>query len=437
MMMKATITSLLVAGVFTAVIAQPTDTGRLYPVADGWAANSVNAVIFRKNSLTSYKDTQYIAFYNADKKVVLGKRKLGENSWQLETTAFSGNANDAHNTISIMVDGAGYLHLSWDHHNNPLHYARSISKGSLQMGAQESMTGKKEKKVSYPEFYKLAGGNLLFLYRDGGSGNGNLVINRYDIASRQWQQLQENLIDGEGKRNAYCQTFVDSKGTIHISWVWRETPDVATNHDMCYACSKDGGITWQKTTGEQYRLPITAATAEYACRIPQRSELINQTSMYADDRGYPYIATYWRPEGTQVPQFQLVYYNGSSWQTSQVTNRKEAFSLSGTGTKKIPVSRPQVMVKRKGKRTEAYLVFRDEERGSRPSVAYSRYLQKGKWTTIDISSMSLGQWEPSYDTDVWQGKGELHLFVQQVAQGDGEKTETVPASTVGVLEWKP
>lgn len=436
-MMRAIIITLLAAGSFSMTAAQSLPSGKLVTVADGWSGNSVNAVIFRKNSLTSFGDTQYIAFYNAEKKVVLGKRRLGESQWQLQTTAFSGNANDAHNTISIMTDGDGYLHLSWDHHNNPLHYSRSVSRGSLQMGVPEAMTGKKENKVSYPEFYKLPGGNLLFLCRDGGSGNGNLVINRYDVATRQWKQLQENLIDGEGKRNAYCQTFVDSKGAIHISWVWRETPDVATNHDMCYTCSRDGGITWQKTTGEVYQLPITAATAEYACHIPQRSELINQTSMYADDRGYPYIATYWKPAGTQVPQFQLVYYNGSEWKTSQVSNRHSAFSLSGTGTKKIPVSRPQIMVKRAGKRTEAYLVFRDEERGSKASVAYCKALQKGKWITTDLSEASLGQWEPSYDTDVWQSRGELHLFVQQVAQGDGEKTENVPPQPVGVLEWKP
>lgn len=435
-MRKKTILAFLCVGV-TALFARQPDKGRLVTVADGWAANSVNAVIFRKNSLTSFADTQYVAFYNADKKVVLGKRHLGDTTWQLKATAFSGNANDAHNTISIMVDGAGYLHLSWDHHNNSLHYSRSVSPGSLQMGAPTGMTGKKENKVSYPEFYRLPGGNLLFMYRDGGSGNGNLVLNRYNLATQRWTQIQENLIDGEGKRNAYCQTFVDSKGTIHISWVWRETPDVATNHDMCYARSTDGGVTWQKTTGEAYTLPVTAATAEYACRIPQRSELINQTSMYADEKGYPYIATYWKPAGTEVPQFQLVYYNGKQWLTSQVSNRHSSFSLSGTGTKKIPVSRPQVMVLRNGKKTAAYMVYRDEERGSKASVAYCRDIRKNQWQTTDVTDGSLGQWEPSYDTDVWQSKKQLHLFVQKVAQGDGEKIENIPPQPVGVLEWKP
>jgi Neuraminidase (sialidase) len=57
---------------------------------------------------------------------------------------------------------------------------------------------------------------------------------------------------------------------------------------MAYACSKDGGKTWQKTSGEKYQLPINASNAEYACKIPQNSELINQTSMVADQAGNPH-----------------------------------------------------------------------------------------------------------------------------------------------------
>src|SRR3954468_9105924 len=89
----------------------------VFPVQLGWARNSVNTVIFRKNSLVTFRDTQYIGFYDADRYVVLGKRKLGSKKWELKRTAYQGNTSDAHNTISLMVDGDGYLHLSWDHHN--------------------------------------------------------------------------------------------------------------------------------------------------------------------------------------------------------------------------------------------------------------------------------------------------------------------------------
>ena len=111
-------------------------------VADGWANNSVNVVAFRKNSLVTFQNTQYAAWYDADQSVILAKRKSSIDNWELQKTKYKGNAADAHNTISIMVDGQGYLHLSWDHHNNPLNYARSVSPGSLQLTDKMPMTGR-------------------------------------------------------------------------------------------------------------------------------------------------------------------------------------------------------------------------------------------------------------------------------------------------------
>jgi len=80
----------------------------LIPVADGWANNSVNVVVFRKNSLVSSENTQFIAFYNPAGKMVLGKRNLCSAKWEISETAFGGNVKDAHNSISIMSDGDGW-----------------------------------------------------------------------------------------------------------------------------------------------------------------------------------------------------------------------------------------------------------------------------------------------------------------------------------------
>jgi hypothetical protein len=299
------------------------------------------------------------------------------------------------------------------------------------------MTGKQENKVTYPEFYRMPNGNLIFLYRDGESGNGSLVVNQYDIKTKTWRQLQSNLIDGEGQRNAYWQACVDTKGWIHISWVWRETPDVASNHDLCYAFSKDGGVTWQKTNGEIYKLPITASNAEYAFHIPQQSELINQTSMFADSDGHPYIATYWREEGATIPQYHLVYKTNNGWKKEVLDFRKTSFSLSGAGTKRIPISRPQIIAWKIKNHLSAALIFRDEERGNRVSATITSDLGKSKWSIMDLTHTSVGSWEPTYDTELWKDKNLLHLFVQNVEQADAEGQSKLPPQMVEVLEWDP
>ncbi|MBK8089372.1 MAG: BNR repeat-containing protein [Chitinophagaceae bacterium] len=423
--------------VIQVVNAQSVKKTTLVDVDFGWAHNSVNTVVFRKNSLVTWKDTQFIAFYNEQQFVVIGKRKTGTANWLLQQTVYKGNTADAHNMISIMIDGTGYLHLSWDHHNNSLNYCKSNKPGSLEMTDKISMTGLNEKKVSYPEFYKLPGGNLLFFYRDGGSGKGNLVINQYSIKTKEWKQLHSNLIDGEGKRNAYWQACVDAKGTIHVSWVWRESPDVASNHDMCYARSADGGKTWMNSVGKKYQLPITAATAEYALQIPQQSELINQTSMFADASGNPYIASYWREKGDSIPQYHLIYKKGKQWQAQNLGFRKTAFSLSGAGTKRIPISRPQIIAWTSGKTISVAVIFRDEERGGKISAAVSSDINRKKWVIKDLLKTPVGSWEPSYDTELWKQKRILHLFVQKTDQADGEGKSDMKPQMVQVLEWKP
>lgn len=407
---------------------------KLIPVAPGWSNNSVNVTVFRKNSLVTHNDVQFIAYYDPDGFLTLGKRNIGEDSWTINKTRYKGNVSDAHNSISIMTDGDGYLHVSWDHHGHPLRYAKGIAPYSLELGEKQPMTGSLETNVTYPEFLKMPDGDLIFMYRDGQSGRGNLVMNRYNLKSKSWIQIQKNFIDGENQRNAYWQSCIDDKGTIHLSWVWRETADVATNHDLCYARSYDGGVSWENSKGEKYNLPITAAKSEIACPVPQNSELINQTSMVTDAKGNPYIATYWREQDSDIPQYHIVYYRGKKWNDLNLGFRKTPFSLKGTGTKRIPVSRPQVVAKIKGKSTELSLLFRDEERGGKASVAISKDIKKNKWEIRDLTDFSLGSWEPSFDTELWRSKGLLHVFVQKVEQIDGEGKADVEPQMVNVLE---
>ena len=383
----------------------------------GYSGTSVNTAVFRNSPLCTFGNTQYVAYYDNDGYVVVGKRELSDSVFTIQRSQYKGNIRDGHNIISICVDGEGYLHVAFDHHNNRLHYARSVKPGSLMLTEQLSMVGDDEDKVTYPEFYRLKGGNLLFAYRSGKSGSGNLVMNLYDLRSHSWQRVQDVLIDGEGERNAYWQLYVDKRGTIHLSWVWRESWLVETNHDMCYACSHDNGKTWQRTDGTTYFLPITARNAEYAWRIPQNSELINQTSMSADSKGHPYIATYWRDADSTIPQYRIIYHDGKEWQTQQVSDRSQPFSLKGGGTKMIPIARPRILVDGK----KAWLLFRDEERSSRLSVSATSDIRKGKWETTDLTSYPVNAWEPTIDVELWKDRRIICVFVQNTYQGDGEK----------------
>ena len=201
--------------------------------------------------------------------------------------------------------------------------------------------------------------------------------------------------------------------------------------------SDDNGVTWRKSDGEIYTLPITQDSAEYAKRIPQNSFLMNQTAMCADSQGRPYIATYWRPDGSDIPQYHVIYHDGNSWQTQQITQRTTPFDVSGRGSRRIPFSRPQILVDTRGDYDRAYIIFRDEERGNRVSVAICDDLQSQAWTIKDLNDTSVSVWEPTFDTELWKRAYILNLFVQNTEQGDGEKEVDFPPQDVVVLEWVP
>jgi hypothetical protein len=431
-MLAAAIT--LLAAVPSVASAQDGDV-RVSQLGLGWARSSVNAVIFRTASLASHDGVQYAAYYDDSAHVVLAKRPIGSETWTVSRTRYTNDVSDAHNAIAIAVDGRGVLHVAWAEHNKPLHYARAVSAGSLELGPPERMTGLREQRVTYPQFYSLANGDLLFVYRDGQSGNGDVLLDRYDVRRRAWRVVQHPLIAGEGKRNAYVNLLaIDPHGGWHLSWVWRDSPDVASNHDVMYTRSTDEGRSWHTSSGATYALPITAATAEVAWAVPQGSELINQTSSGVDASGRPFIATYWRDAGSEVPQLRLVWHDGSRWRSSIVGRRTMPFRLSGGGTKRIPLTRPQALVRPTG---EVLVVYRDAERGGGITVARSTDRAHARWMVRDLWTTSVGQWEPTYDIDRWRREGRLSLFVQRVGQGDGESLEDVPPQPVSVLDWRP
>lgn len=155
--------------------------------------------------------------------------------------------------------------------------------------------------------------------------------------------------------------------------------------------------------------------------------------MTADIEGHPYIATYWREQGDSIPKYRLVWHDGNQWNTSQIMKRTQSFTLKGGGTKMIPISRPRIVAD-EGK---AWLFFRDCERDSKVSMAYTDNLTQRCWQVKDLTDFSVEAWEPSLDLELWKQQRKIHLFVQITHQGDGERTIMVEPTSVYVLEILP
>ncbi|HYP15935.1 MAG TPA: glycoside hydrolase family 88 protein, partial [Opitutus sp.] len=287
--------------------------------------------------------------------------------------------------------------------------------------------------------FLLPNGDLLSLHRDGASGNGSLVLNRYETPTAKWSAVHPNLIDGEGKRSPYWSMTVDSRGALHLAWTWRDSPDVATNHDLAYARSADGGLTWTSAAGAPLKLPLTAANADYAARIPAGSNLMNPPSIAADHEGRPVIANYWSPAPDAAPRFHLVRFDGSAWQTIPGPAAAAPFKLAGTATKRPPLSRAVVLTENVWQIAPLiHLVFRDDSRNSRV-IAATLNTKTGEWSGTELTRDSVGAWEPAHDPVAWDRLKQFHSLVQNVQQADGNDRSPPDAAPtpVGSLIWSP
>ncbi|WP_159797284.1 BNR-4 repeat-containing protein [Puerhibacterium puerhi] len=422
------------------------DVERSWRLGRGYAENTVNAASFRKESLTSGVvagvRVQYAAYYDDLGRVVIAKRVHDSDSWQTKTSSYRGPIQDAHNVISIGLDGQGYLHVSWGMHGHPLSYARTTTAGGLALGPKQSMIGTLEDAVTYPQFLPTTDGDLFFLYRHGRSGNGDVVLNRLDVSANagagQWSRVADALISGENARSAYWQAVTDDKGRLHLSWTFRRTTNVATNSDVMYAVATDAtGRRWVRSDGTAYALPITQATAEKVARVPEGSNLMNQTAMTLDDAGQPFIATYLNTELNKggTTQYAVIRHDDAGWHTTFTGFRSTAADLAGNGTLALPLSRPNIAVRGTGAQAQVFLMLRDAERGNVATVARTQAggIGANRWELRDLTAGPVHSWEPTYDTRLWHDEGVLELYLQYAAQGNHETTVPTSAAQVYVV----
>ncbi len=401
------------------------------PIGRAYADDGVNTSVFRDNSVITLGGYQFVTYYAPDGNVVVGRRQLPSTKWDLAVQSFKGKVSDAHNDVVLGVSSDGLLHISYDHHNNQLHYR--VSETPLDVhsfGPEIPMTGQHESSVTYPQFLNGPDGTLYFFYRNGSSGNGSLCLNRYDVALKTWKAMNHPLIDGENKCNPYpWRPAIGSDGSIHIGWCWRDSPDAETNHDLCYTHSTDGGQTWLRSDGKPQATPITQENAQVVDPIRKGSNLINQCSAALDADGHPHLAQYMNDD-SGIPQYFDVWFDGTRWNKSQVSHRTKKFSISGGGSLAIPISRPEIAVSKSG---AVYFITRDAEVGGGIRLYQSR-APFDQWTTIDLTHENLGNWEPTYDLLGLHDSGVLSLFVLPVEQGNHEHTTNFGPQEAAILQ---
>ena len=299
------------------------------PVDEVWAGTSI------AYDAISVGPIVYIAYYDAERRFSVARVDTATHTVAKKTldSVFAGW--DAHNSVVLAYDRNGYLHVAGNMHAVPLIYARTLRPNDFNSLTQTNrMVGNDESSVTYPNFFFLANGDLLFSYRSGKSGNGAELINRFD-GERWLRLLQQPLFAPASESdpvNAYHTAYILGPDSYyHVAWVWRKTH------------------IWSKLTS-MLDMPVLkiwcigkiAASVFLICRLLRRMPRLSMTSrrMVAcstmsrlgfDAKGKPVIS-YLKYDKEGNSQLYHARPGKGSWQIKQATDWKYRWAFSGGGT---------------------------------------------------------------------------------------------------------
>lgn len=476
----------------TAVKLVPVDDGNPSTSEFGYAGNSaINSVAFVRSSLQTYGNQQFMTWYGRhqfassaafNNRLWIGRRTLGSSRWEVfkHPTYTANDITDGHDVISFGIDGNGFMHLSWGMHGDEFHYAKSTTPvtgdSPITLGPDVTMTGT-EDTVTYPQFLRLPDGDLLYLFREVASGNGDVYINRYDLETGVWANVhgspgtQNPFIKGTGwtpNYNPYPnmpQLGGPEGNDLVITWCWRYEPvggdspsgedGYQTNNMLAFGRSPDGGLTWNRFDGTPYALPISrngengdpATSAEHILNIPEGFSLINQASTCLDANDNPVTCTWWAPgtaQGDFRRQYMVVFRDDQgtpstaddSWEVRQVSQRvNDPIGTKFSEAAVRQLGRPIVVTDDDDRIIVAY---RDNAETNGISIFHS--LPKADdpdrrvWIQFDLTTENLGNYEPVIDNELWDVKRQLH-FLYQASGGLGYTAPSNLAARISVLEW--
>lgn len=372
------------------------------PQGDVGHFGSLNGKSHQQDILVSHRGWQYTAYYNSEspRRIVVARRRLSGAAAAWETLVlrdYAQTVDDGHNVISLgLAPEDGTLHLAFDHHVSALHYRRSVP-GLLDNPGQpweaarftattSLLADQALDRVTYPRFVTAPDGRLLFSYRQGGSGNGDEILWEYRAGT--WLPIGK-YIEG-GSANAYLDGLAYGRdGRLHATWIWRETPDAATNHDLCHAYSPDHGRTWHDSQGEPAgkagQAPMHPNTPGItAVPIPQNLGLMNQEGMTVDRKGRPHAV---HAVGGQVHHYFLD--QGGVW-------RDIATGFIPGGRMKIAIDAFN----------NAYILFAGLQIAAATDAAGYR-----DWKIVDTRFKGRFRTEPHYDRFLLASSDRLSVYV--------------------------
>jgi len=269
---------------------------------------------------------QYVAYYDHDRFLTLAQRELNSTQWNYHRFPVQMDwQTGAHAQLSLALDRQGYIHVACYRRRlqqeppmppRPIYY-RSVAPHSMD-GFERLYMVSVDERTDYPTFTTVDG-TIFFSFRDGGSGRGNHYFYRYDDDQRIWEQVLDTpLLDGRGEMSAYAYggglPLAGPDGRWHLLWMWRDTPDHATNHSLSYARTVGSDLAqWESAAGVPVSPPFSVDNTELLVDgAPPGGGLSNPLQAMSWDSGQRAVISYHRFDETGASQIFNARFDGGN-----------------------------------------------------------------------------------------------------------------------------
>jgi len=203
---------------------------------------------------------------------------------------------DAHRNPTLLLEQGGHLVVFYGAHGHETHVLRSAR--PFDIAAWQPVADLPDVKTTYPQPWELLPGEVFVSYRQAPSwttSSWRMTVSR--DGGQSWDPPRELVNLGE---SAVYGVTIGATGETprRVHFVWSRlgggTPEeIASKHlwarryNIYYACSDDGGVTWRRSDGTPYELPITLDTQEEIYHCGTHGVWLKDIQL--DSRGRPYV----------------------------------------------------------------------------------------------------------------------------------------------------
>lgn len=399
---------------------------------------------------------QYLVWPDGGSFINVGVRSYPDG--EFAATSFQGRTDvgylslpvfyDEHNGLCMARDGGGIVHVFGNMHGSFMAYARTTAADTIAGAAgtwtapgvigsgnnAQSPMRADETVVSYPILVPLPNGDLVFIYRNGVSGDGDGYINYWSVANQAWTRIgatgtpatTANFIVGSTAstpESAYptktsYRLLPNGNFRIGFAWTWRPiaggTP--ATN-DLCYiqvdltpsdlasptAAQAKLATGWKAIDGTAVALPVThpaPGSPVIAVSESTYNGLDAGQAMDLDVDGNPHISQPMLIGGVSG-RFQIrhIYWDGTTWVQQQATNWTNVSNTQNV--------RPAIFCTN-DRRT--YMLVSWVNQGWRDGVRLIDCTPGHNLQTIKLADIPLRVCTPSVDIDALRNQNSLEMF---------------------------